>query len=99
MRTQLVIFLLICLVLILLALQNPNPVKICCFKWETEPIPLITVILVSLLAGVFLTVLFTFRQSGSLKKVIFDKENEIEKLKKKLIPEKKVIIKDFKDEA
>ncbi|MBF0544483.1 MAG: LapA family protein [Candidatus Riflebacteria bacterium] len=92
MFVNLIILLAVALLLVVLALQNPNPVQICCLKWESDPIPMVVVIIVSFLVGIILTLLFNLLRQRRLRGIIREKENEIMELKKRLIPDKKLII-------
>ncbi|MBF0410778.1 MAG: LapA family protein [Candidatus Riflebacteria bacterium] len=98
MRLQIILILFIVLAMIILALQNPNPVKVCCLDWETEPMPIITVILISFFTGILFAYFFTRNQTLTLKQLIRQRESEIENLKIKLSPVNKILL-DGKEEA
>ena len=81
MSYQLIIILLVALVLLLMTIQNPNPVSVQFLSWQAPRAPVIIIILISLLAGVIgSSVLGLIRQS-KLKDEIRRLENEIEDLK------------------
>lgn len=81
MPRQLIIILLVALVLILMTIQNPNPVSVQFLSWEAQQVPVIIIILISLLVGVIISsVLGLFRQS-KLKDKIRKLQSEIEDLK------------------
>jgi len=81
MQRQLVILLLVALVLILLTVQNPNPVPLQFLSWETQQIPLIVIILISLLVGVIISSVLGLIKQLKLKEKIRNLEREIEELK------------------
>ncbi len=81
MQRQLVIILLVALVLILLTVQNPNPVPLQFLSWETQQVPLIIVILISLLVGIIISSVLGLVKQSKLKERIRRLEREMEELK------------------
>jgi putative membrane protein len=81
MQRQLVIILLVALVLILLTVQNPNPVPMQFLSWETQQVPLIVIILLSLLVGIVISSILGLIKQSKLKEKIRRLEREIEELK------------------
>ncbi len=81
MQRQLVIILLVALVLILLTVQNPNPVPVQFLSWETQQVPLIVIILLSLLVGIVISSILGLIKQSKLKEKIRRLEREIEDLK------------------
>ena len=81
MQRQLVIILLVALVLILLTVQNPNPVPVQFLSWETQQVPLIVIILLSLLVGIVISSILGLIKQSKLKEKIRRLEREIEELK------------------
>jgi len=81
MQRQLVIILLVALVLILLTVQNPNPVPLQFLSWETQQVPLIVIILLSLLVGIVISSILGLIKQSKLKEKIRRLEREIEELK------------------
>ena len=56
MHSQLIIIVLVALMLILMTVQNPNPVSVQFLSWEAQQVPLIIIILTSLLVGIIISV-------------------------------------------
>ncbi len=81
MQRQLVVILLVALVLILLTVQNPNPVPMQFLSWETQQVPLIVIILLSLLVGIVISSVLGLIKQSKLKEKIRRLEREIEELK------------------
>lgn len=81
MQRQLVVILLVALVLILLTVQNPNPVPMQFLSWETQQVPLIVIILLSLLVGIVISSILGLIKQSKLKEKIRSLEREIEELK------------------
>lgn len=81
MQRQLIIILLVALVLILLTVQNPNPVPLQFLSWETQQVPLIVIILLSLLVGIVISSILGLIKQSKLKEKIRRLEREIEELK------------------
>ena len=81
MQRQLVVILLVALVLILLTVQNPNPVPMQFLSWETQQVPLIVIILLSLLVGIVISSILGLIKQSKLKEKIRRLEREIEELK------------------
>lgn len=81
MHRQLIIILLVALVLILMTVQNPNPVSVQFLSWEAQQVPVIIIILISLLAGVIITTVLGLIKQSKLKDKIRQLQREIEELK------------------
>ncbi len=81
MPRQLIIILLVALVLILMTVQNPNPVSVQFLSWEAQQVPLIIIILISLLAGVIISSVLGLIKQSKLKDKIRQLQREIEELK------------------
>ncbi len=81
MPRQLIIILLVALVLILMTVQNPNPVSVQFLSWQAEQVPVIIIILISLLTGVFVSAVSSLIKQSKLKDKIHRLEREIDDLK------------------
>ena len=81
MPRQLIIILLVALVLILMTVQNPNPVSVQFLSWEAQQVPVIIIILISLLAGVIIPTVLGLIKQSKLKDKIRRLLREIEELK------------------
>jgi uncharacterized integral membrane protein len=81
MHRQLIIILLVALVLILMTVQNPNPVSVQFLSWEAQQVPLIIIILTSLLAGIIISTVLGLIKQSKLKDKIRRLQREIEELK------------------
>jgi uncharacterized integral membrane protein len=81
MPRQLIIILLVALVLVLMTVQNPNPVSVQFLSWEARQVPVIVVILISLLAGVIISSVLGLVKQSKLKDKIRRLQREIEELK------------------
>ncbi len=81
MPRQLIIILLVALVLVLMTVQNPNPVSVQFLSWEAQQVPLIIIILISLLAGVIVSSVLGLIKQSKLKDKIRRLQREIEELK------------------
>ena len=81
MQFQLIVILLVALVLILLTVQNPNPVTLQFLSWDAENIPLIVVILISLMAGIIMSSILSLLKQAKLKDRIRSLQREIDELK------------------
>jgi uncharacterized integral membrane protein len=81
MHRQLIIILLVALVLILMTVQNPNPVSVQFLSWEAQQVPVIIIILISLLAGVIISTVLGLIKQSKLKDKIRRLQREIEELK------------------
>jgi len=81
MHRQLIIILLVALVLILMTVQNPNPVSVQFLSWEAQQVPLIIIILISLLVGVIISTVLGLIKQSKLKDKIRRLLREIEELK------------------
>ncbi|MHC4070367.1 MAG: LapA family protein, partial [Planctomycetota bacterium] len=81
MPRQLIIILLVALVLVLMTVQNPNPVSVQFLSWEAQQVPVIIIILISLLAGVIVSSVLGLIKQSKLKDKIRRLQREIEELK------------------
>ena len=81
MPRQLIIILLVALVLVVMTVQNPNPVSVQFLSWEAQQVPVIIIILISLLAGVIISAVLGLIKQSKLKDKIRRLEREIEDLK------------------
>ncbi len=81
MPRQLIIILLVALVLVLMTVQNPNPVSVQFLSWEAKQVPVIIIILISLLAGVIISSVLGLIKQSKLKDKIRRLQREIEELK------------------
>lgn len=81
MPRQLIIMLLVALVLILMTVQNPNPVSVQFLSWQAQQVPVIIIILISLLVGIIISAFLGLIKQSKLKDKIRRLENEIEDLK------------------
>jgi uncharacterized integral membrane protein len=81
MPRQLIIILLVALVLVLMTVQNPNPVSVQFLSWEAQQVPVIIIILISLLAGVIISSILGLIKQSKLKDKIRRLQREIEDLK------------------
>lgn len=81
MPRQLIIILLVALVLVLMTVQNPNPVSVQFLSWEAQQVPVIIIILISLLAGVIISSVLGLIKQSKLKDKIRRLQREIEELK------------------
>jgi len=81
MPRQLIIILLVALVLVLMTVQNPNPVSVQFLSWEAQQVPVIIIILISLLAGVIISSILGLIKQSKLKDKIRHLQREIEELK------------------
>ena len=81
MPRQLVIILLVALVLLLMTVQNPNPVSVQFLSWQAQQVPVIIIILTSLLVGVIVSAVLGLIKQSKLKDKIRQLQREIEDLK------------------
>jgi len=81
MQFQLIVILLVALVLILLTVQNPNPVTLQFLSWDAESVPLIVVILISLMAGIIMSSILSLLKQAKLKDKIRSLQRDLEDLK------------------
>jgi len=81
MHRQLIVILLVALVLVLMTVQNPNPVSVQFLSWEARQVPVIIIILISLLAGVIISSVLGLIKQSKLKDKIRRLQREIEELK------------------
>ncbi len=81
MRIQLIIMLLVALILILMTVQNPNPVSLRFLSWQARQIPLIVIILISLMVGIIISSVIGLIKQSKLKERIRNLQREVEDLK------------------
>jgi len=81
MQFQLIVILLVALVLILLTVQNPNPVTLQFLSWDAESVPLIVVILISLMAGIIMSSILSLVKQAKLKEKIRSLQRDLEDMK------------------
>ena len=81
MPRQLIIILLVALVLILMTVQNPNPVSVQFLSWQAQQVPVIIVILISLLAGIAISAILGLIKQSKLKDKIRRLHIELDDLK------------------
>ncbi len=81
MHRQLIIILLVALVLVLMTVQNPNPVSVQFLSWEAQQVPLIIIILISLLVGIIISTVLGLIKQSKLKDKIRRLQREIVELK------------------
>jgi len=81
MQFQLIVILLVAMVLILVTVQNPNPVTLQFLSWDAEGIPLIVVILISLMVGIIMSSILSLLKQAKMKDKIRSLQREIEELK------------------
>ncbi len=81
MHRQLIVVLLVALVLILVTIQNPNPVSVQFLSWEAQQVPVIIIILISLLVGIIISSVLSLFKQSKLKENIRQLQREIEELK------------------
>jgi len=80
MPRQLIVILLVALVLVLMTVQNPNPVSVQFLSWEAKQVPVIIIILISLLAGIIISSVLGLIKQSKLKDKIRRLQREIEHL-------------------
>lgn len=85
MQFQLIVILLVALVLILLTVQNPNPVTLQFLSWDAESVPLIVIILISLMAGIIMSSILSLLKQAKLKDKIRSLQRDLEDLKSPLL--------------
>lgn len=83
MQIKLVISLILALILVVFAIQNPTPVKIKLLLWQTGEMSLIVVIIGSALLGALLATVLGLIKQAELKGKIKQKEEELGKVDKK----------------
>lgn len=81
MPVQLIVVLLVAISLILLTIQNPNPVQFQFMSWEAQQIPLIVVILISLAVGMIISSLWGFVKQFRLKEIVRRLQKELDETK------------------
>jgi len=80
MQSQLIIVLLVALALILVTVQNPNPVALQFLSWEAQQVPLIIVILISLLVGMVISTVLSLIKQSKLKEQIRSLQSQLDQL-------------------
>ena len=80
MQSQLIIVLLVALALILVTVQNPNPVALQFLSWEAQQVPLIIVILISLLVGMVISTVLSLIKQSKLKEQIRRLQSQLDQL-------------------
>ena len=81
MQFQLIVMLLVALVLILVTVQNPNPVTLQFLSWDAEGVPLIVIILISLMTGIIMSSILSLLKQAKLKDKIRSLQRQIDQLK------------------
>ncbi len=81
MRIQLIVMLLVALILILVTVQNPNPVSLQFLSWQVRPIPQIVIILISLMVGIIISSVIGLIKQSKLKEKVRNLQREVEDLK------------------
>ena len=88
---KLIISLILALLLVVFAIQNPMPVKIKFLTWQTGDISLIILILLAALLGAILATIFGYASRKELKNKIKQKEEETKKILGELNKSKKTV--------
>ena len=82
MQVQLIVTMLIALVLIVLTIQNPNPVPLQFMSWSSnQGIPLIVLMLVSALVGVIASAVLGLKKQLQQRDKIRDLQREVDELR------------------
>ena len=82
MQIQLIVTMLIALVLIVLTIQNPNPVPLQFMSWSSpQGIPLIVLMLISALVGVIASALLGLKKQLQQRDKIRDLQREVDELR------------------
>jgi len=81
MQMQLLFILVMALLLIVFTFQNPYPVQMRFMGWQSGQIPLIMVILISIIAGVIVSLLLGLKQAKELKRDNRQLKAELDELK------------------
>ncbi len=94
MPRQLIVILLVALVLVLMTVQNPNPVSVQFLSWEAKQVPVIIIILISLLAGIIISSVLGLIKQSKLKDKIRRLQREIEHLESStaVLPDEEEIV-------
>ncbi|MBI4834650.1 MAG: LapA family protein [Planctomycetes bacterium] len=80
MKFQLIIILVMALIVVLFTFQNPHPVPMHFVGWGTRDFPVIGVVLISVIAGVILSVLWGLISNSKLKEEIFNLKRKLHKV-------------------
>lgn len=81
MKIQLIIILVMSLLLVVFTFQNPYPVQMKFMGWQSGQVPVIIIVIISMLAGVFVSMFMGLKQTSDLKKIIRRQKKEIDDLK------------------
>ena len=81
MSRHLIITLLVALALVVLTVQNPNPVSVQFLSWEAQQVPVIVIVLISLSSGVIISSVLGLIKQSKLKNKIRQQQRIIEDLK------------------
>lgn len=81
MSRHLIVTLLVALVLVVLTVQNPNPVSVQFLSWEAQQVPVIVIVLISLSSGVIISSVLGLIKQSKLKNKIRQQQRVIEDLK------------------
>ena len=81
MSRHLIVTLLVALALVVLTVQNPNPVSVQFLSWEAQQVPVIVIVLISLSAGVIVSSVLGLIKQSKLKEKIRQQQREIEDLR------------------
>jgi len=81
MQMQLLFILVMALLLMVFTFQNPYPVQMRFMGWQSGQIPLIMVILISIIAGVIVSLLLGLKQAKELKRNNRQLRTELDELK------------------
>lgn len=82
MARHLIVTLLVALVLVVMTVQNPNPVSVQFLSWEAPQVPVIVIVLISLSAGVIVSSVLSLIKQSKLRDKIRQQQRELEDLKK-----------------
>ncbi|TKJ33662.1 MAG: hypothetical protein CEE38_19950 [Planctomycetes bacterium B3_Pla] len=81
MSRHLIVTLLVALALVVLTVQNPNPVAVQFLSWEAQQVPVIVIVLISLSSGVIIASFLGLIKQSKLKSKIRLQQRMIEDLK------------------
>ncbi len=81
MSRHLIVTLLVALVLVVMTVQNPNPVSVQFLSWEAQQVPVIVIVLISLSSGVIISSVLGLIKQSKLKNKIRQQQRVIEDLK------------------
>lgn len=91
MKLQFIIILLATMALILLGVQNPNPIQLQFLSWQTGQVSQSKIIIISVITGIIISTFFSISEHLKLK-------SEIQRLEKKLNKLKQMSLKIRDDE-